>query len=208
MDVKCGAWDDGAGAGGGWVDNLPCFRHRCTCIEHIARASSGISQVHQRVMHQPINERVTNLVATRQETTLEQIHKYANTQIQETVLDPGAKHQTPGLEQQPALLNSLAFSPMIKQEGLAGEEGKANDRGLQEQEVGSSLERGEISPKVELVSDGASLVCRTCNKVRDRLLTRCFHSAPSAHKNLQQKEISTETQPYVQWVQLPRFGQH
>ena len=136
------------------MDNPPCFR-LCTCIKHIAGASSGISQVHQRVMHQPINERVTNLVATRQETTLEQIHKYANTKIQETTL-----------EQQPALpYHSLAFSPLIKQEGLAGEEGKANDQGVREKESGSSLERGEINPKVE-VSDGAPLVCKTCNKVR------------------------------------------
>ena len=150
------------------MDNLPCFRHRCTCIEHIARASSSISQVHQRVMHQPINERVTNLVATRQETTLEQIHKYANTKTQDspleqiqkctntqiqTTLEPRAMQQAPGSLAEPALLNSLAFSPLIKEEGLGG---------VQEQE---SLERGEINPKVE-VSDGAPLVCRTCNKVR------------------------------------------
>ena len=145
------------------MDNPPCFR-LCTCIKHIAGASSGISQVHQRVMHQPINERVTNLVATRQETTLEQIHKYANTKIQETTL-----------EQQPALPHhSLAFSPLIKQEGLAGEEGKANDQGVREQESGSCLERGEINPKVE-ISDGASLVCRTCNKVR---LNEAFSLSP------------------------------
>ena len=122
-------------------------------------------------MHQPINERVTNLVATRQETTLDQIHKYANTKIQETALEqiqmcantqiqgttlePGAMQQAPGSLEQPALLNSLSFSPLVKEEGLGGE-------GVQEQE---SLERGEINPKVE-VSDGAPLVCRTCNKVR------------------------------------------
>ena len=60
--------------------------------------------------------------------------------------------QAPGSLEQPALLNSLAFSPLVKEEGL----------GVQEQE---SLERGEINPKVEEVSDGAPLVCRTCNKV-------------------------------------------
>ena len=126
-----------------------------------------LMQVHQRVMHQQINERVTNLVATRQETTLEQIHKYANTKIQETTLEqiqkcantqiqgttlePGTMQQAPGSLEQPALLNSLSFSPLVKEEGLGGEQ--------------ESLERGEINPKVE-VSDGAPLVCRTCNKVR------------------------------------------
>jgi len=138
-------------------------RHVCKFCAKLFKLKGSLL-VHQRVMHQPINERVTNLVATRQETTLEQIHKYANTKIQETTL-----------EQQPALPHhSLAFSPLIKQEGLAGEEGKANDQGVREQESGSSLERGEINPKVE-ISDGASLVCRTCNKVR---LNEAFSLSP------------------------------
>ena len=115
-------------------------------------------------MHQPINERVTNLVASRQETTLEQIHKYANTNTQETatreqlqkcantqIQETGTIHQTQGSLDQPALFNSLAFSTPIKEEGLGVEH--------------ESLERGEINPKVE-VSDGAPLVCKTCNKVR------------------------------------------
>ena len=156
----------------GWIIHHVLGLH--PCIKHIAGASSGISQVHQRVMHQPINERVTNLVATRQETTMQQIHKYANTQIQVTTLEKIHKYantqiQETSLEQQqqPALPHqSLALSPLIKQEGLAGgDEGKANDQKVHEQEAASSLERGEINPKVE-ISDGASLVCRTCNKVR------------------------------------------
>ena len=116
-------------------------------------------------MHQPINERVTNLVATRQETTLE--HQPAPT----------------------ALLNNLSFSPLVKEEGLVAEEKNANNRGVQEQEAASSLERGEImergevSPKVEAASDGAPLACRTCNKVggENGLMIKSwhFHSASS-----------------------------
>ena len=71
-------------------------------------------------MHQPINERVTNLVATRQETTQVQAASAS------VVLNNNNNNN-----------NNLALAPLIKQEGQLVEEGKARA-----QEPGLGLERG------------------------------------------------------------------
>ena len=110
-------------------------------------------------MHQPINERVTNLVATRQETTQAQAASAS------VVLNNN---------------NNLALAPLIKQEGQLVEEGqqRAQEAGLGLERAGRGLnietseppglERGEVGPKLE-IADGAPLVCRTCNRVSRRL---------------------------------------
>ena len=109
-------------------------------------------------MHQPINERVTNLVATRQETTQAQAASAS------VVLNNN---------------NNLALAPLIKQEGQLVEEGqqRAQEAGLGLERAGRGLnietseppglERGEVGPKLE-IADGAPLVCRTCNRVSRR----------------------------------------
>ena len=109
-------------------------------------------------MHQPINERVTNLVATRQETT--------QAQAASVVLNNNNN-------------NNLALAPLIKQEGQLVEEGqpRAQEAGLGLERAGQGLnietseppglERGEVGPKLE-IAEGAPLVCRTCNRVRKR----------------------------------------
>ena len=108
-------------------------------------------------MHQPINERVTNLVATRQETT--------QAQAASVVLNNNN--------------NNLALAPLIKQEGQLVEEGQPRaqeaglglelaERGLNiETSEPPGLERGEVGPKLE-IADGAPLVCGTCNRVSRR----------------------------------------
>ena len=108
-------------------------------------------------MHQPINERVTNLVATRQETT----------QAASVVLNNNNNN------------NNLALAPLIKQEGQLVEEGQPRaqeaglglelaERGLNiETSEPPGLERGEVGPKLE-IADGAPLVCGTCNRVSRR----------------------------------------
>ena len=112
-------------------------------------------------MHQPINERVTNLVATRQETT--------QAQAASVVLNNNNNN------------NNLALAPLIKQEGQLVEEGQPRaqeaglglelaERGLNiaiETSEPPGLERGEVGPKLE-IADGAPLVCRTCNRVSRR----------------------------------------
>ena len=110
-------------------------------------------------MHQPINERVTNLVATRQETTQAQAASAS------VVLNNNN--------------NNLALAPLIKQEGQLVEEGQPRaqeaglglelaERGLNiETSEPPGLERGEVGPKLE-IAEGAPLVCRTCNRVSRR----------------------------------------
>ena len=112
-------------------------------------------------MHQPINERVTNLVATRQETT--------QAQAASVVLNNNNNN------------NNLALAPLIKQEGQLVEEGQPRaqeaglglelaERGLNiaiETSEPPGLERGEVGPKLE-IADGAPLVCGTCNRVSRR----------------------------------------
>ena len=112
-------------------------------------------------MHQPINERVTNLVATRQETT--------QAQAASVVLNNNNNNNN----------NNLALAPLIKQEGQLVEEGqpRAQEAGLGLEQAGRDLnietseppglERGEVGPKLE-IADGAPLVCRTCNRVSRR----------------------------------------
>ena len=110
-------------------------------------------------MHQPINERVTNLVATRQETT----------QVQAASASVVLNNN-----------NNLALAPpLIKQEGHVVEEGqpRAQEAGIGLKRAGRGLnietseppglERGEVGPKLE-IADGAPLVCRTCSRVRRR----------------------------------------
>ena len=113
-------------------------------------------------MHQPINERVTNLVATRQETTQAQAASAS------VVLNNNNNNN-----------NNLALAPLIKQEGQLVEEGQPRAQeaglGLELAELGLNietseppgLERGEVGPKLE-IADGAPLVCRTCNRVSRR----------------------------------------
>ena len=115
-------------------------------------------------MHQPINERVTNLVATRQETTQVQAASAS------VVLNNNNNNN-----------NNLALAPpLIKQEGHVVEEGqpRAQEAGLGlergagrglniETSEPPGLERGEVGPKLE-IADGAPLVCRTCNRVSRR----------------------------------------
>ena len=106
-----------------------------------------VLQVHQRVMHQPVNERVTGLLARRQE-------------------------QAPGETVFPS--SSPGDSAFIKEEEMMGpsvigepggqEETRWQGSSIQEEQGG--LEKGEVALKDEEQESVEGLTCRTCNKVR------------------------------------------